>query len=115
MLWLTKHIRAKYPKKLHSYYEKLPQENVIPTSSPNVSGSLSEKLSSKKKVMSWKEKIGQTDKKPSGSEDKSERKPSKDEDKTGTPSRKRPRSDEVFVLYFPIFNKLNIIYKTFLN
>ncbi|KAL5248432.1 hypothetical protein ACHWQZ_G017574 [Mnemiopsis leidyi] len=79
---------------LNKLDKKKGKENVIPTSSPKVSGSLSEKLSSKKKVMSWKEKIGQTDKKPSGCEDKSERKPSKDEDKTGTPSRKRPRSDE---------------------
>lgn len=45
--------------------------------------------------MSWKEKIGQNEKRPSGSE---ERRSSKEEDKSGTPSRKRPRSgsDEVF-------------------
>ena len=44
-----------------------------------MSESLAEKLSQKKKVMSWKEKIGQ---------------PSKEVDSV-TPSRKRPRSDEV--------------------
>ena len=77
------------------YNEKLPQENVTPTTSPKVSAGLSEKLSNKKKVMSWKEKIGQTEKRPSSSEKK---KTSEVEDKSGTPSRKRPRSgsDEVF-------------------
>ena len=51
-------------------------------------GGLSEKLSKKKKVMSWKEKIGQPDQKPAKKES------------SETPSRKRQRSDEVILDLF---------------